>query len=144
MIARRGSSGGSSGASSGGSGEGSDGPPLGAEAEVTLRVRQQDTARALGSGDVDVLATPRVLALAEQAARTAVAGALPPEQTTVGTWAEIHHRLPSRVGVEVRATAQLTDVTGMRLTFAVDVVDDGGELVATVAHRRAVVARADF
>lgn len=121
-----------------------DGPRAGAHAEVTLRVGAADTARAMGSGETDVLATPRVLALAEEAALRAVAGALPDEQTTVGIWAEIRHRRPSRVGDEVRAVAELTAVDGSRLTYDIRVVDSGGGVLASIAHRRAVVARSEF
>ncbi len=52
-----------------------------------MTVTDRDTAVAVGSGDVDVLASPRVLALAEAAAVAALRGALPPERTSVGTWA---------------------------------------------------------
>lgn len=120
------------------------GPRVGASAEVGLVVAAEDTALALGSGEGDVLGTPRVLGLAEAAARSAVEDDLAPGLTTVGTWAELRHRRPSRVGDEVRATAELTEVDGRRLTFAIEVRDASGEILATVAHRRAIVARADF
>ena len=59
---------------------------------------EADTARALGSGDVDVLGTPRALALAEAATVRAAAAALTPGQTTVGTHVELDHLAPSPVG----------------------------------------------
>ena len=73
---------------------------------------EADTARALGSGDVDVLGTPRALALAEAATVRAAAASLTPGQTTVGTHVELDHLAPSPVGATVRAEAQLVYRTG--------------------------------
>lgn len=115
----------------------------GLEGTVTATVTDQDTAIALGSGDVNVLGTPCVLALAEQAAVTAVRGALPDDRTSVGTWAEVFHNAPTRVGAEVEVTARLTSVQGSKLEFTI-VVTEAGEQVARVEHRRAVVDRARF
>jgi fluoroacetyl-CoA thioesterase len=61
-------------------------------------VTEADTAAAIGSGEVPVLATPRVLALAERATVAAVAGALQAGATTVGTRVELDHLAPSLVG----------------------------------------------
>ena len=115
----------------------------GLEGTVTATVSEQDTAIALGSGDVNVLGTPCVLALAEQAAVTAIRGALPADRTSVGTWAEVFHNAPTRVGAEVHVEARLTSVEGSKLDFSILVTEDG-EQVARVEHRRAVVDRARF
>lgn len=116
---------------------------IGLRATVTATVGPDDTARALGSGDVDVLGTPRVLALAEQAAVAALVGALPEERTSVGTWVELDHAAPTRVGAEVSATAHLAAVDGSRLLFEIT-VDSGDTTVARVQHRRAIVDRSRF
>ena len=118
-------------------------PEPGAEATVTATVTASDTAVALGSGDVEVLGTPYVLALAEQAAVATVRDVLPAEQTSVGTWAEVFHNAPTRVGAEVHVEARLTSVDGSKLDFTILVTEDG-EQVARVEHRRAVVDRARF
>jgi predicted thioesterase len=110
---------------------------------VTATVTTDDTAIALGSGDVNVLGTPCVLALAEQAAVTAVRDCLPPERTSVGTWAEVFHNAPTPVGAEVSVSARLTSVDGNKLEFTI-LVHSGDEQVARVEHRRAVVDRARF
>jgi predicted thioesterase len=115
----------------------------GRTAEVTLTVAHADTAIALASGEVAVLSTPRVLALAEQAAVTAVKPALPPEETSVGAWVELDHLAPTPVGETVRARATLVRVEGRRLEFDIS-VHQGETLVARVRHRRAVVARSAF
>jgi fluoroacetyl-CoA thioesterase len=108
-----------------------------------LHVTTPDTAAALGSGDVDVLGTPRVVALAEAATVAAVASALEPGETTVGTRVELDHLRPSRVGADVRAAAELVPVDGRRLTFAVQVTE-GDVVVARGSVIRARVDRDGF
>jgi predicted thioesterase len=116
---------------------------VGLEAAVTLIVTADDTALALGSGDVEVLGTPAILALAEQAAVVAIRDRLPEDRTSVGTWAEVFHNAPTRVGAEVTATARVTSVDGSRVEFTILVHEDDTE-VARVEHRRAVASRARF
>lgn len=115
----------------------------GRRASVNLVVGEDDTALHLGSGDVPVLATPRVLALAEQACVHAIDGVLPDGRTSVGAWAEIEHRAPSFVGEAVAAQAVLLGVHGRRLEFSVSVMA-GEEEVAHVRHHRVIVQRARF
>jgi fluoroacetyl-CoA thioesterase len=110
---------------------------------VTTTVTSADTARALGSGDVDVLGTPRVLVLVEAATVRAAAALVAAGETTVGTRAELDHLAPSPVGATVRADAELVDRTGRRLTFEVRLTQDG-RVVATGRVIRAVVDRARF
>ena len=84
---------------------------------VRIVVAGTDTAVARGSGDVPVLATPRLLALAEAAAAASVGPALEPGQTSVGTSAVLEHKRPSPLGAEVVVEAELTEVDGRRLVF---------------------------
>lgn len=111
--------------------------------QVELSVTDADTARALGSGDVDVLATPRVVALCEQATVEAIRPKLGPGQTSVGFRVEITHLVPVLVGRTVVATAALERVEGKRLTFNVSVTDTCG-LVAAGRVTRVLVDRAAF
>ena len=116
---------------------------VGASADVTHAVAEADTASALGSGDVPVLGTPRVLALLEAATVAAVARALPDAQTTVGTRVSIEHRAATPVGRTVTARARLLAVDGRRLTFEVELID--GDVVAAFGTvERAVVDRDRF
>ncbi len=115
----------------------------GRRASVELRVGVDDTAMAMGSGDVPVLGTPRVLAIAEQASRRALGDSLGPELTSVGSWVEIEHMAASRVGDHVRADAVLLGVHGRRLEFSVTVTS-GEKEVAHIRHRRTIVERAKF
>lgn len=90
---------------------------VGLRATVTAEVTEADTAEALGSGDLPVLGTPRLLALAEAACIAAVAPALETGQTTVGTAVSLEHRRPSRIGTPLEIEAELTEIDGRRLVF---------------------------
>jgi fluoroacetyl-CoA thioesterase len=115
----------------------------GLTARVELTVTDSDTAQALGSGDVPVLGTPRVLALAEAATVAATATRMTPGMTTVGTRVELDHRAPTPVGRTVVAVAQLAKVDGRRLLFEV-VVTDGPTTVAEGRVERVLVDRQRF
>ncbi|GLZ62182.1 MULTISPECIES: thioesterase family protein [Micromonospora] len=115
----------------------------GVTAQVELTVTDADTAQAVGSGDVPVLGTPRVLALAEAATVAATATGMPPGSTTVGTRVELEHLAPTVVGRTVRAQALLAAVDGRRLSFEVT-VSDGDQTVARGLVERILVDRARF
>jgi predicted thioesterase len=115
----------------------------GRSASVSLSVEEADTAEALGSGDVPVLGTPRVIALAEQAAVEAIVDDLAPGTTTVGYEVQLTHLAPTAVGGKVTADAMLETVDGRRLTFRVSVSDTHG-LVAAGRIMRIVVQRDRF
>jgi fluoroacetyl-CoA thioesterase len=91
---------------------------IGLNASVRAVVTESDTATALGSGDVPVLGTPRLLALAEAAAVAAVASQLAVGETTVGTSVLLEHRRASPVGSALIVEAELTEVDGRRLVFS--------------------------
>src|SRR5687768_11906017 len=95
----------------------------GRNATVSSTVAEADLAVALGSGDVRVLGTPRVLALLEQAALEAVGADLEDGQTTVGAWVELEHLAPTPLGGSVEARAELVSVEGRRLEFTLSMVD---------------------
>jgi len=116
---------------------------VGALTRVELTVTDADTAQTLGSGDVPVLGTPRLLALAEAATVAATASKLAPGTTTVGTRVELEHRAATPVGRTVIAEARLTKADGRRLIFEVT-VRDGSEIVAECRVERVVVDRQRF
>jgi fluoroacetyl-CoA thioesterase len=116
---------------------------LGSRGEVRAVVQEGDTAVSLGSGNVAVLGTPRLVALCEEASVLAVARDLGPGQTTVGQRIQIDHLQPTPVGREVVAEAILEKVEGRRLTFHVTAHDTHG-LVAAGRVTRVVVELARF
>jgi len=99
---------------------------VGLRGEARLVVTPADTAAAVGSGDVAVLATPRLVALFEQATIDAIRGILDEHQTSVGMRVQVDHLQPTPVGSEVVAEAQLEKVEGRRMTFTVTASDAGG------------------
>ena len=110
----------------------------GLSATVEIVVTDDDTAIALGSGSVPVLATPRLVALCEQAAVAAVEGEIPAGTTTVGMRVQFDHLMPTGVGMPITAEATLEKVSGRRLTFTVSASDHRG-LVAAGKVTRVVV-----
>ncbi|MET8807674.1 hotdog domain-containing protein [Streptomyces sp. NPDC004546] len=108
-------------------------------------VTDADTAVRVGSGDVPVLATPRLIAWMEAATVRAAASFTDSGQTTVGTEVRVRHLRATPVGGLVEVSAEPSAaVTGGRLTFVVRAVDGSGRLVATGEIDRAVVDRQRF
>ena len=92
---------------------------LGLTHTSVLKVEDAHTAANIGSGDMNVLATPIMTALMENAAMLAVDQELPEGQTTVGTFIQSSHLKASPVGAEIMATAQLVNINGRILDFHV-------------------------
>lgn len=118
-------------------------PGAGDSATITFVVTDDATAIALGSGDVPVLGTPKVVALCEEAAVAAIGDSLTPGSTTVGTNIVIDHTAPTAVGRSVSAEAVVTVVGARVIEFDVSVTDDGA-VVASGHHVRAIVERDRF
>lgn len=116
---------------------------VGSWAEITAIVTDTDTALYLGSGDVPVLGTPRVVALVEEASCAAIRDGLEEGRTTVGTRIELDHLSPSAVGSEITARAEVISVDGNWVDLAVSVMM-GDEEVARGRHLRVVVSRDRF
>lgn len=120
---------------------------VGSAAGVVRVVGDSDTAIALGSGDLPVLATPILIALMEAAACQALAGQLPPERTSVGSRVDVRHLAPSPVGAHVTARAEIVAVEGAMVRFDVSAsheVDGETVVVGSGSHVRFVVDREAF
>jgi len=111
--------------------------------QVELVVQADDTAAHLGTGDVAVLATPRIVGLCEEATVRALSGHIPEGQTSVGFRVEMSHVAPIRVGTTVVAAATLERTEGRRLVFNVSVSDQCG-LVAAGRITRVLVDTTAF
>lgn len=108
-------------------------------------VTDADTAEALGSGDVPVLGTPKLIAWMEAATVRAVTASLNSGQTTVGTAIRVEHSRATPVGGTVEISATLPRGTGIRpLTFEVVAVDGWGQVVAAGQIDRVIVDRTRF
>ena len=110
---------------------------------ASMVVGEKDTSVAMHSGEVAVLATPRIVALCEEATCAALVGRLGAGCTTVGMRVQLDHLHPTAVGQAVRAEAILEKIEGRRLVFTVSASDAKG-LVAAGKVTRVVVDVAKF
>jgi predicted thioesterase len=107
--------------------------------EVQAHVEAGMLANAVGSGSLEVLSTPWLVALLERAACAAVDGRLgDASQTTVGVRMDVRHLAPTPAGIDVRAHAELVEVDGRRLVFRVEAFD-ASERIGEGTHERVVV-----
>ena len=113
-------------------------PAPGAVHEVSRTVTPDVTADAMGNRGVQVLATPFLIGLLENAAAGVLTPHLPPGASTVGTMVEMRHLAATPVGMTVRAKATLLEGDGRRYLFQVEAWDDTDK-VAEGRHERAVV-----
>lgn len=117
----------------------------GASATLTFTVTEHDTAEALGSGDLPVLGTPRLLAWCEATTCAALAESLDEGRTSVGTRVSLEHLAASPVGADVSVTATVAYLDGRLVRF--DVVASHGADGKVVGHgevTRVVVDRERF
>ncbi len=112
-------------------------------ASVSLTVTDADTAIALGSGDVAVLGTPRVVALCEEAAVATLGGQLAEGSTSVGANINIDHIAATAVGRTVIASATVSEVEGRKISFDL-LVKDSETIAARGTHVRFIVDRNRF
>ena len=109
----------------------------GAQASVQHSVADDDTALALGSGDLEVLATPRLLAWCEQATVSSLIGRIDDASSTVGTRVELTHLRASPVGAAITVRADLVhvDTDDIAFTPVGDITDLVTHLVWSVGSR---------
>lgn len=117
---------------------------VGRTATITRTVTAADTASAMGSGDLPVLATPRLLAWCEAATCEAVDSALDSERTSVGSRVSLRHERPSPVGAQVLVRAAVTHVDGRLLHFSVAAEHADGTVVGHGEVSRVIVNRDRF
>jgi predicted thioesterase len=111
---------------------------IGLNGVATMVTDERDLAIALGSGSLPVLGTPRVIALCEEATVNAIAGALPPDLTTVGVHIDIRHLAPTALGATVVAKAILSEFDGKRLSYTVTASDKDNTVASGSIHRAIV------
>ncbi len=116
---------------------------IGKKYTVKITVEEKDTARAVGSGTLAVLATPKMIALMEEAAYKCVANDLEAGTTSVGTLMDVKHLSATPVGMSVSAIATVTAVGGRKIAFKVEAYDEAG-LIGEGVHERFVVAEEKF
>ena len=109
----------------------------------TVTVNEDNTAKAMGSGTLDVFATPALIALMEETCWRSVANELEEGSGTVGTLLEIKHTAPTPVGMKVTCESTLTEVDGRRLVFEV-IARDAKGVVGEGKHERFIIQNEKF
>nr|WP_148228199.1 thioesterase family protein [Syntrophobotulus glycolicus] len=114
---------------------------IGAKGKSETVVTEKVTAKTLGSGTLDVLATPIMVAIMENAATRALD--LPEGQTSVGTYLEIKHLAATPVGMKVWAVAEITGIEGRKLSFKIEAYDEK-EKIGEGEHERFIINAEKF
>ena len=116
---------------------------IGTKHEVSTTVTTDVTAAKIKSGSLEVLATPYMVALMEQAASELCDKFVPEGISTVGTALNISHLAPTPVGGKVKAVATLTAFDGRKASFDVEAYDDLG-LIGKGTHERFTIKIESF
>lgn len=117
--------------------------PVGQKHSESVLVGESNIASAVGSGLVDVFATPMMVALLELAASNCVKEFLDAGQVTVGAELNVSHTAPTPIGMMATATATVTAVDNRRIDYAIEVVDGAGP-IGSGTHVRYIVDRTKF
>lgn len=116
---------------------------VGIQGRAEALVEQEDTAKAVGSGDLLVYATPCMVALMEGAACESIAPYLAEGESSVGISMNVAHTSATPVGMEVRAESRVTAVGGRKVTFEITAFDEKGE-IGRATHERVVIKAERF
>ena len=116
---------------------------IGIKGRLETTVTEALTAKTIGSGELDVYATPMLIALAEETAWRSVAGELAEGQGTVGTKVDVSHISATPVGLRVWCETELIEIDRRRLVFSVNVYDEAGK-IAEGTHERFIVENDRF
>lgn len=111
---------------------------IGDKGTVSVKVTKENCASAIGSGALDVFATPSMIALMENAACEAIKASLQPGESSVGTKVNISHLKASALEDTITATATLTEIDGRRLVFEV-IANDSKGIIGEGTHERFVI-----
>ncbi len=109
----------------------------------TVTVTKENSAKEMGSGTLDVFATPAMIALMEKTAWSSVAPFLEEGQGTVGIKLEISHDAPTPVGMTVTCESELIKIDGRRLVFSVT-ANDGKDIIGKGTHERFIIDEEKF
>lgn len=106
-------------------------------------VTEDKTAKVMGSGELEVYATPAMIALMEETAYKSVAPELDEGMGSVGTWMNVKHISASPVGMKITCKSELLEVDGRKLTFKVEAYDEKG-MIGEGTHERFVIVNEKF
>lgn len=116
---------------------------IGITHKETRKVSEDLSAKAVGSGEVAVYATPMMIALMENSAAMLLKQFLSEEETSVGTMINTTHEATTPCGMTVSAEAEIIKQEGRKITFQITAVDEAG-IIGQAVHERVVVNKAKF
>ncbi len=116
---------------------------MGDQKKIVKSVTEKESARAYGSGSIDVLATPAMIAFMEEASLALVDPTLEVGKATVGTGINIKHVAPTPIGDEVTITTVLDEIDGKRLVFSVAAYDSQNK-IGEGKHERVIINKSKF
>lgn len=116
---------------------------IGLKGTATTIVNKQNIALTMGSGDLEVFATPALVALLEEAACAAIAPCLESDTSSVGIKMTVSHDAATLMGETITATAELATIDGRKLVFNVSAVDEHGKIGSGV-HERFIINKEKF
>ena len=108
-----------------------------------LVVTEELTAKSFGSGELEVYATPAMIALMEETAYTSVSSELEAGMGTVGTMLNVKHVAASPIGMKIKCNTELIEIDGRRLVFHVEAFDEKG-LIGEGTHERFIIQNEKF
>ena len=106
-------------------------------------VTEEKTAKRMGSGELDVYATPAMIALMEETAYKSVSAELEEGMGSVGTLMNVKHVAASPVGMKIVCKSELIEVDGRKLVFHVEAFDEEG-LIGEGVHERFIIQNEKF
>lgn len=116
---------------------------VGISNEIYREVTQENTAAALGSGMLEVFATPAMVAMMEETCMKSVQAELDEGCGTVGTSLTVHHVSATPVGMKIHCVSKLVEIDGRRLVFDVQAFDESG-LIGQGMHERFIIENEKF
>lgn len=116
---------------------------VGQKNQISTQVQANDTAKVFGSGELEVLATPRMIALMEECAYKCISADLEVGASSVGTQLNVKHVSATPVGMNVTVEAEITEIDGRRVCFSVKAYDEAG-LIGEGTHERFIVYSEKF
>lgn len=116
---------------------------IGMKSYSEVMVNKDNIANTIGSGSLEVFATPIMAALMEKASLKAIELSMENDETTVGTMLNITHSSPTPIGMRVKASAEVIKINGREIIFKVIAEDEKG-IIGEGIHKRVVVSVKKF
>ena len=116
---------------------------IGQRNQLKTKVTENDTAKVFGSGELLVLATPRMIALMEECSYKCISADLEAGSSTVGTSLNVKHLSATPVGMEVTVEVEITEIDGRRVCFSLKAYDECG-IIGEGTHERFIVYSEKF